>query len=352
MDSKFIYGRKQGRLGLLELNRPDALHALSKEMIVFMSETLEKWRKDPEIYGVILEACGERAFCAGADVKAISLEGQKNPEQARQFFQAEYGYNWQLHKFTKPHIALINGLVLGGGVGISLYGTHRVAGENYRFGMPETAIGLVPDVGASWFLGHLPGSVGLYLALTGRMIGRADAFALGLVTHCIEAEHFSQIKPDISLGGPVDSLLDELHTDPGKGELVQHQGWIEAIFSASSIEEILSRAQGLADESEGWSQKVYDELMQKSPTSLVLTQALWKRGRRSSLRKALEREYEVVSHLLEGGDFYEGVRAMLIDKDKTPHWNPQSVAELSNALYEELSGHVGQGLQLPDPVEA
>jgi len=333
-------------LGLLTLNRPKVLNALNEKMIMALSTALRNWQRDPQIYGVVLEARGERAFCAGADVKQVSVIGQKDLSAAQAFFEKEYRYNWQLHNFTKPHIALMNGLVLGGGVGISLYGTHRVAAKDYAFGMPETAIGLIPDVGASWFLGHLPNSMGLFLALSGRSINRADAYALGLVTHCIDAEHFSHIKQAISEGEPVDVLLDALHEDPGKGELRSRHGWIEAIFSASTLEEIMHRAKALRDESEGWSQKVHDELAQKSPTSLHLTQALWKKGRHSSLRRALRREYNVVANLLAGPDFHEGVRAMLIDKDKRPAWQSPKLSDISKAELETFFVNEGGELQL------
>ena len=348
MEPEALHIEKRNRLGLATLNRPKKLNALDADMLETLSAALQGWQSDPQIYGVVLEAEGQRAFCAGADVRQISLSGQEDLAAARAFFQKEYGYNWQLNNFTKPHIALMDGLVLGGGVGISLYGTHRVAGENYAFGMPETAIGLVPDVGASWFLGHLPNSVGLYLSLTGRMINRADAHKLGLVTHCIEARHFSQIKDAISEGEPVDVLLDGLHEDPGKGELASRHGWIEAIFSASSLEEILQRAKGLAEQSKGWSLEVHDELLQKSPTSLVLAHALWKKGRHSSLRRALFAEYNVVANLLAGKDFHEGVRAMLVDKDKKPVWQPATVAELSKAELEKLLEYAGTPLQLEE----
>ncbi|MCF6199008.1 MAG: enoyl-CoA hydratase/isomerase family protein [Hyphomicrobiaceae bacterium] len=350
MGAETLYTEKRNRLGLLTLNRPGSLNALDEEMIMALSAALQNWQDDPQIYGVILQARGEHAFCAGADVKQISALGQKDLSAARAFFEKEYRYNWQLHNFTKPHIALMNGLVLGGGVGISLYGTHRVAAKNYAFGMPETAIGLIPDVGASWFLGHLPNSMGLYLALTGRSITRSDAYGLGLVTHCIDAEHFSPIKQAISEGEPVDVLLDGLHEDPGKGELHSRHGWIEAIFSASTLEEIMHRAKALADESEGWSQKVHDELAQKSPTSLHLAHALWKKGRQSSLRRALGREYNVVATLLAGPDFHEGVRAMLIDKDKSPAWQPSQLSDVSKAELETFFENEGRQLQLREQV--
>ncbi len=185
---------KNNRTGRLTLNRPEALNALSYGMFEGLSAALADWQKDPQIYAVLLEAVGERFFCAGGDIREVHERAQKDPEEAARFLKREYRYNWQLDNFTKPHIALLNGKVLGGGVGISLYGTHRVAGEQFSLAMPETAIGFIPDVGGSWFLGHLPNSLGLYLALTGRPVARADALALGLVTHTIDSKDYPQIR--------------------------------------------------------------------------------------------------------------------------------------------------------------
>ena len=191
MGDKHLLVKKNNRVGLLTLNRPGALNALSYEMFGQLSEALADWQNDPEIYGVVLDSIGDQVFCAGGDIRDVHDRGQKDPEIAAEFLRREYEYNWQLDTFTKPHISLMNGLVLGGGVGISLYGTHRVAGSKFSLAMPETAIGFIPDIGASWFLGHLPYSVGLYLALAGRSINRADAFELGLVTHTIDENIFA-----------------------------------------------------------------------------------------------------------------------------------------------------------------
>ncbi len=329
MGDRQIIIEKNNRLGRMVLNRPEALNALSYEMLEQMSEVLERWQNDPQIYGVILESADDSVFCAGGDVREVRERGRRDPAQACQYLKREYRYNWQLENFTKPHISLINGPVFGGGVGISVYGTHRVAGEGFALAMPETAIGFVPDVGASRFLGHLPYSTGLFLALTGRTIGRADALSLGLVTHTINSEHFPAIREAISAGEPVDSLLDGLQTDPGREELKSLSGWIEAVFSASTLEEIFERAQNLGEKTGGWSLDVLSELRRKSPTSLRLAHEMWKKGRFLSLRRALELEYCVVCNLMEGKDFYEGVRAKLIDKDNKPSWQPDEIKDFS-----------------------
>ncbi len=344
MGDKHLLVKKNNRAGLLTLNRPGALNALSYEMFGELASTLADWQEDPEIYGVVLESAADKVFCAGGDIREVHERGQQDPKLAGAFLRREYEYNWQLDLFTKPHISLINGLVLGGGVGISLYGTHRVAGPKFSLAMPETAIGFIPDIGASWFLGHLPYATGLYLALTGRSINRADAHQLGLVTHIIDEKHYPDIKQAIGEGQPVDSLLDELHNDPGKGELPRLAGWIEAVFSASTLEEIFERAKALGDKSDGWSLRVLEELRAKSPTSLHLALRLWKKGRTMSLRAALQMEYGVVCNLLRQQDFYEGIRALIIDKDKSPQWNPENIADVSKtrlaALFENNWGQL------------
>ncbi len=348
MGDKHLLVKKNNRAGLLTLNRPRALNALSYEMFGQLSKALEQWQDDPEIYGVVLDSAAGNVFCAGGDIREVHERGQQDSKLAAAFLCREYEYNWQLDRFTKPHISLMNGLVLGGGVGISLYGTHRVAGTNFSLAMPETAIGFIPDIGASWFLGHLPYSTGLYLALTGRSINRADALKLGLVTHCIDEKHFGDIKRAIGEGQPVDTLLDELHQPPGKGDLPKLASWIEAVFSASTLDEIFVRAKALQDKSDGWSVRVLDELKEKSPTSLHLALRLWKKGRKMNLQSALQMEYGVVCNLLRQQDFYEGIRAMILDKDKSPQWQPDAIGDVSTTRLEALFENNWGELNLPD----
>ncbi len=175
------------------------------------------WTRDPQVYAAVIVSATDRAFCAGGDVREMVEWGKSRPEDARRSLAAEYALNWQLDCFTKPTVSLIDGMVMGSGVGITLYGTHRVAGERYRFAMPETGIGLFPDDGVSWAFARMPDEIGMYLALTGRAIGRADAYRLGLVTHCMPAARFAEVRAAISDADPVDPVLDSRHEDPGPG---------------------------------------------------------------------------------------------------------------------------------------
>jgi enoyl-CoA hydratase len=297
---------------------------------------LVRWEKERHIYAVVTEGEGDKAFCAGADVRALREAGLESPQAACDFFRLEYGYNWRLARFSKPHVALMDGIVMGGGAGVSLHGTHRVAGENFSLAMPETLIGIFPDVGATHFLSHLPNSVGLYLGMTGRSIGRDDAFRLWLVTHLVDSSHFPAIKAALAEGEPVDALLDDLHEAPGRGELASRHGWIEAMFSPVRLEEILRLGRKLEEDSEGWTGIVAEELERRSPTSLALTLALWKKGRSMNLRAALELEYIAACNLMHEKDFYEGVRALLVDRDKKPQWSPGSIAELDGERIKDL----------------
>src|SRR5688572_16565714 len=186
--------REEGRAAFITLNRQQALNALTHDMVTAMNRNYLRWAAAPRIYGVVLEAAPGRAFCVGGDIRALIEAAHGDLDKALGFFRDEYQHNWTLECFTKPNVALIDGPVMGGGVGISIFGTHRVAGENFRFAMPETTIGFFPDIGGGWFMSRFPGETGAYLALTGRSVTREDAFYLGVATHCIPAEQFSAIR--------------------------------------------------------------------------------------------------------------------------------------------------------------
>ena len=217
---------------LVTLNRPQALNALTTAMRAAMARAFPRWARDPEIYAVVVSSASERAFCAGGDLREMTEWGRNRQADAVRSLAEEYALNWQLECFIKPTVSLIDGVAMGSGVGISLYGTHRVAGERYRFAMPETGIGLFPDDGVSWAFARMPDAIGMYLALTGRAIGRADAYRLGLVTHCIPAGRFGEIRAGLAAADTVDPLLDDRHEDPGPGELEALRPAIARCFSA------------------------------------------------------------------------------------------------------------------------
>jgi enoyl-CoA hydratase len=247
----------------------------------------------------------------------------------------EYSLNWLHECFSKPTISLIDGAVMGSGVGISLYGTHRVAGPRYRFAMPEVAIGLFPDVGTAHALAQMPGEIGMYLALTGRSIGPADAYALGLLTHCIPVEQYEEIKHALIDTWPVDPLLDARHVDPGPGELVPFAETIGLCFGAATVEDVIERLSEIDGPQREWAEAVIADMNAASPLSLKVTHRHLREAKTRDLRQTLQIDYRLACRFLDGHDFYEGVRAALIDKDRKPSWQPARLEDVSAAMVED-----------------
>ena len=340
---------ERDRAGLIRLNRPKTLNALTLGMIRGLETFTHACARNPHIYGIVMEAEG-KGFCAGGDIRTVSDWGQNSPKEADQYYIEEYQHNWTLQCFRKPHVALINGVTMGGGVGICLYGTHRVAGEDISFAMPETGIGFVPDIGGSWFLPRMPGRVGLYLGLTGRACRRADTYYLGFATHCIPAEKFELIKAAMIEGEPIDPVLDGLHESPGESALQTLRGPIDQIFAAPSFDDILRGLEREEGEWRDWAQETLAILSKRSPLSLKVTFEAMKRGSGfKALKEALVVEYRLATRMIRRHDFREGVRAVIVDKDQSPKWEPPSLAEVSDGLLQSLFEPLpGGDLQLKD----
>jgi enoyl-CoA hydratase len=329
---------QEGAAGSVTLNRPQRRNALSTAMRAQIAEALPRWVRDPNIYAVVIASAAPGAFCAGGDLRELATWGRTSKPKARASLAAEYALNWRLECFTKPTISLIDGLVVGSGVGISLYGTHRVAGAHYRFAMPETQIGLFPDDGVCHAFARMPHHLGMYLALTGRAIGPADAYHLGLATHVIAAGEFGAIKAAIAEAEPVDQVLDGRHRPPGPGDLEEVTDVIARCFGADTVEEIIAR---LGEERGGqgaWAEAVAGDLLRRSPTSLKLTHRHLQRAREADLRATLVENYRIAHQCLEGADFYEGVRAVVVDKDDAARWRP---ARLEDVTETELAPYFG-----------
>ena len=331
---------QRGSLAVITLNRPRALNALNEAMRRKLAETYPKLARDPQTYAVVIESASERAFCAGGDVRELVRWGREDRARARKAFADEYSLDWLHDCFSKPTVSLIDGAVMGSGVGITSYGTHRVAGEKYKFAMPECAIGLFPDVGAAHTLSRLPDAIGMYLGLTGRSIGQADAYALGLVTHCIPVERHEEIKEALADTWPVDTLLDERHVAPGPRELEPYIGIIARCFSAPSVEEIIARLGEISTE-RTWAEGVIADLQGRSPTSLKVTHRHILDATARDLRQTLMVDYRLACHFLETQDFYEGVRAALIDKDGKPRWQPERLGDVTQAMVEDYFASMG-----------
>lgn len=325
------------RCGLVTLNRPKALNAIRYDMIAGMEEHYIDWAGDADIYGVVLKSSGGRAFCSGGDLKAL-YEWRRAGKVSTilKHYTIEYQHNWTLDRFTKPHVSLMDGFVFGGGTGISLYGTHKVAGENYRFAMPEAAIGFFPDVGASYFLTRMPGQIGLYLALTGAQIGRADAYALGLLTHCIDADEFDTIQAAMCEADPIDPVLDGRHVNPGLSELLEMQATIDRHFGGGTVEEIIQSLNNAAGSQNGWAKDTAARMEKNSPLSLKVAFHQLRRCGQPSLEAALELDALLASHFLTGEEVYEGIRSLLIDKDGQPKWPHSTLKEVSDDMVEAM----------------
>jgi enoyl-CoA hydratase len=326
-----------GRAGVVTLDRSSRLNALNREMFEALSEHYRRWAPAPHIYGVVMQSSHPSVFCSGGDLKVLQEWGEQGALGAiREFYRAAYSHVWVLEKFIRPNVPLIDGLCLGGGIGISLYGTHCVAGEGYRFGMPQVGIGFLPDIGGTHFLPRLLGWSGLYLALTGRTIGPAEAYRQRLVSHTIPAAHFGVIKDALADNHPIDRLLDGLHRDPGEGELVRHTPLIDRVFSAPSVEAILDALDAEEGEHAAFARETADEIRKKSPTSLKIAFAQIKRGNSLDLASALKLEFRLASHVIASHDYREGIAARIAGKGREPKWQPATLAEVDDTAIERL----------------
>jgi enoyl-CoA hydratase len=285
----------------------------------------------------MMQSTHPTVFCSGGDLKAVHDWNEEGALDAvRAFYRSAYTHVWVMETFIRPNVPLINGLAFGGGIGISLYGTHCVAGEGYQLAMPQVAIGFLPDIGGTYFLSRLEAHTGLYLALTGRAIGPADAYRLRLVSHTIPSAHFHVIRDALSDSHPIDRLLDGLHRDPGEGELARRTPVIDRAFSAPTVEEILERLDAERGEEEEWAKAVAADMRKKSPTSLKIAFAQIHRGKALDLADELRLEYRLASQLVARPDFAEGIKTRIAERGREPRWQPASLAEVDDAEIESL----------------
>jgi enoyl-CoA hydratase/carnithine racemase len=324
--------RHEGALGRITLNRPKALNALTHAMVTAVLAQLEAWRDDPDIRAVLLDAIAGRAFCAGGDVRSIAEAAKRGDGSAAAFFETEYRMNAAIGSYSKPFVALIDGFCFGGGMGISMHGSHRVVGENALASMPETLIGLFPDVGASHFLNRCPGETGMYLALTGARIKAADLLYTGLASHYVPAARMAEFAPRLVAGELPDEILSDLRAEAGPPPLALHRSAIDRAFGAPSVEAIMD---ALAREGE-WGGAIWNQLATLSPASLKATFRLMRENRGLDLKSCLMREYRLAPRMAASHDFLEGVRAAVIDKDQKPRWNPASLDAVPDSLIESF----------------
>lgn len=317
---------RSGAAGIVTLNRPKALNAITHDMVRKLAEKLGAWKDDGAVTRVIIRANGERAFCAGGDLREVTTRGKE--EEALVFFRDEYLLNAAIKHYPKPYIALINGIVMGGGVGVSIHGSHRVAGEGFQFAMPEVGIGFFPDVGGTWMLPRLKGKIGTFCALSGERLKAADAVPAKVCTHYISCARFPDLLEGLCGSGSVDAILAAFQEPVAGGELTKRQEMIDRLFAAERIEDILA---GLDREGAGgnaWASRIAAVMRTKSPTSLRIALEQMKRGASFTFEECMKTEFRIVSRVLYEDDFYEGVRAVIVDKDNKPRWNPASLADV------------------------
>jgi len=325
----------EGGVGRLRLNRPKAIHALTREMCVAMSDALLRWREDPAIRLVMIDHVDGRGFCAGGDIRLIAESGASDGVAARRFFHDEYRLNHLLFTYAKPVIAFMDGITMGGGVGISQPANYRIATERTIYAMPESGIGLFPDVGAGWYLSRLPGRTGEFLALTGARIDGAECVALGLSTHYVPSERLDELKQAlIASPAEIDRLVAEFAVAPPEARIIGNRNKIDRLFAADRYEDVLAALK--ADGSE-WAQKELATLATKSPQTCKVSLRLLAQGRdHVDFAEEMKVEYRVAAHICQRHDFIEGVRALIVDKDNSPKWDPPTPEGVTDHLLDQI----------------
>ena len=328
MPDATVLTRREGRIGRIVLNRPQALNALDLSMIRACAAVLRTWQDDPHVHAVVIEGAGDRAFCAGGDVRALrqfELDGEHH--KAETFFREEYELNLLIATYSKPYVALIDGICMGGGIGVSVHAPYRVATEHAAFAMPETAIGFFPDIGATFFLPRLPGQIGTYLGLTGVRMQGADAVHAGLATHFVRRQDLPALSEALAQDGP--GALGSHVAPLPDFSLAPQRAAIDHCFGADSVIDIVRRLEAIGDD---WSFKTLTALRTVSPSALCWTLEALRRGANMTLRQCQMAELALTRTTMRHPDFAEGVRAMVVDKDRKPRWQPPRIEEMDPAV--------------------
>ncbi|MFE6843506.1 enoyl-CoA hydratase/isomerase family protein [Streptomyces sp. NPDC057686] len=335
-----------GRTGLITLNRPRALNALTHPMVLRIDAALRAWEQDPAIDQVLIRGAGERGLCAGGDIRAIHDDAKAGTAASADFWRDEYRLNARIARYPKPYVALMDGIVMGGGVGVSAHGSVRVVTERSRVAMPETGIGFVPDVGGTYLLGRAPGLLGTHLALTGTAVGAADAMLCGLADHFVPAARLAELTAALA-GSSAGEVLAHFAAAPAPGELAERRDWIDRCYAADTVEEIVER---LLAEGDPAAKETAETLLAKSPTSLKVTLAAVRRARAlGPLEQVLVQEYRVSCNALRAPDLVEGIRAQVVDKDRNPRWSPPALADVCDADVERFFAPLGEARELRLP---
>ena len=338
--------RREGRAGRITMNRPKALNALTLPMVGRIWDALIAWQNDPAVELVVLDGAGERGLCAGGDVRGLYDSRTQGSSIARKFWSDEYRLNALIGRYAKPFVAIQDGIVMGGGIGLSGHTRHRIVTERSQLAMPETGIGLIPDVGGTWLLAHAPGETGVYLGLTGEIMRAADAIYARFSDRLVPSAKLGALIARLAdpAGGRVEETIAAFKEPPGQSGLESRRSDIDRAFAPASVEHILA---ALAATPGDWAAKSAAALAQKSPKAMKVTLAAIRNARGlASLEAALNVEYRLVSRLFEDGEFPEGVRALLVDKDRKPKWSPPDLAGVDEKLVRSYLAPLPAGEEL------
>ena len=333
MTESVVIVERRGRLGVLTLNRPRAINALVPEMVDLMQAALDAWAGDDAVSTVLVTGAGERGLCAGGDLQSMYRSARDGTTESVEFWRDEYDLDHTIATYTKPVVVLMDGIVLGGGVGISGHASHRVVTERTSVGMPETRIGFVPDVGGPWLLSRAPGELGTHLALTAGNADGADAIALGLADVLVPSDRLAELVRALESEDP-DTVLARLSEPPAASSLAAARPWIDAAYAGDDALAIVARLRAAGVDA---ARQAADDIEARSPTAVVLTLAALRRAATlPDLRAAFDQDLAVSAYLLGVPDMAEGIRAQVIDKDRSPRWDPPTLAGVDPAPFAHL----------------
>ncbi len=327
-----------GSCGLITLNRPQALNALTLNMVREIAPVLDQWAVDDTVSHVLIEGAGEKGFCAGGDIRALHDWGRSGAVETVGFYREEYVLNTRIKRFPKPYIALMDGVTMGGGVGLSVHGSHRIVTDRTVFAMPETGIGLLPDVGGTYFLPRLKGEIGTYMVLTGARLKAYDCLYAGIATHYVADEQLPSLRQNLLETSDPDAVLEALAHAEFAAPIAGLQHDIDRLFWGDNLADILSDLE--ADGSE-WAAKTLAIIIQKFPVSCGVAVRQMRDGARAEFEECMRIEMRAVTRMMSRNDFYEGVRAVIIDKDMKPQWSPSAFADVDATLLDEIFNTLG-----------
>ena len=340
---------RDGAAGRLRLNRPQALNALTHDQALRIEKALLEWRDDDTVKLVIIDAAGDKAFCAGGDIQQLYALGKAGDyEPARRFWAEEYRLNALIANYPKPYVALMDGITMGGGVGVSAHGSHRIATERTMLAMPEVGIGFLPDVGGTWLLSRAPGKAGYYLGLTGGRMDAADAIHAGFADSYIESDKLNALAAQLAEGVDVDAAVAAVASEPPVSKLAAAQADIDDAFGKSDPLAIAGRLEEMTEAGNEWAASAMKGLRRAAPLSVASTfEAIRRAEGFETVEQCLALEYRFAYRVLQGHDFIEGVRAAVIDKDRDPQWQPARLEDITPDMVEEMLGPLGDAEWAP-----